>query len=41
MDVELNVSTEGEGENSKSKARKCGICNQKGHNARICPNDKN
>ena len=32
---------ESEGESSKSKLRRCGVCNQEGHNARTCSAKKN
>jgi len=39
-----DIDDENEGECSKSKLRRCGVCNQEGHNARTClakkkPND--
>ncbi|CAB5342892.1 unnamed protein product [Rhizophagus irregularis] len=39
VDEELNVNVDGE--SSKSKSRRCGTCNQIGHNMRTCPNEKN
>ena len=38
MNLEQNGGIEDEAESSKSKLRRCGICNQEGHNARTCSN---
>jgi hypothetical protein len=36
MNAEQGDDIEGEG--SKIKLRRCGVCNQEGHNARTCSN---
>ena len=36
MELDENINNEGEG--SKSKLRRCGVCNQEGHNVRTCSN---
>ena len=40
MNLEQNEDVEDEAESSKSKLRRCGICNQEGHNARTCSNKR-